>query len=651
MTLSKLSLRNARRQARDYLVYFAAMVMAAALLYSFNGLMFSREILTLSKMMAQMPMLIVMVSIAVVCVFGWLASYSTGFILSCRSRELGTYLLIGLENKQVARLFFQENLMVGGCALVLGLLSGNLLFQAMRAVVFALFGQAYHFSFAFSFPAAGLTAVYFVLIYLLALGRSRRRIRKTQIYDLIYFEKKNENAVIGSGRSRKGIFAVSIALGIAGALLMMAGDLSLGMVGAGLLVVFLYGFFLSFASGIPAFFDRHPAGKYKKHRLLVFRMLTAKVATMGVLMATLSMIFTGTLISEGAGLVFRGLFVGRSAEKTCFDLYIGGSKGGIHKEYLDYIEGNIPIDRCRQYTVYESQDTRLIDYVNVKEAYLDYGYGGDPVIGYSDYAALRALAGYEAAEPAQGKYFIHCMSYLEAAFRGYDEELILGGATLSPGGIYTEHFLQRYGEGNGHEFILVVPDEAAKACTVHHHAYAAKTLAPVGEEIYDGLCAIRDEAEVRTGDYDAVYSKAAEEAQAASGTATAVFPLYFLALALTVTAATILTIQQLAESGRYKRQFALLHRLGMDVGEMKRALWHWSAIYYAMPAVPALLVGVPVLLNLARTPEPGVMVGWSSPAAVAGIAAGLFFLIYGVYILLAYTSLIRNVLPEEKDTP
>ena len=48
MTLSKLSLRNARRQARDYLVYFVTVVMAAALLYSFNGLVFSREVQQLS---------------------------------------------------------------------------------------------------------------------------------------------------------------------------------------------------------------------------------------------------------------------------------------------------------------------------------------------------------------------------------------------------------------------------------------------------------------------------------------------------------------------------------------------------------------------------------------------------------------------------
>ena len=42
VTLYKLSWRNARRQARDYLVYFVTIVMAAALIYAFNGLVFSR---------------------------------------------------------------------------------------------------------------------------------------------------------------------------------------------------------------------------------------------------------------------------------------------------------------------------------------------------------------------------------------------------------------------------------------------------------------------------------------------------------------------------------------------------------------------------------------------------------------------------------
>ena len=123
------------------------------------------------------------------------------------------------------------------------------------------------------------------------------------------------------------------------------------------------------------------------------------------------------------------------------------------------------------------------------------------------------------------------------------------------------------------------------------------------------------------------------------------FPLFYLALALTVTAASILTIQQLSETEHYRQQFVLLRKLGMARREMGGALRNQFAIYYAMPAVPPILIAVPFILNLAQTPEPGVMIGMSSPAAILTISLGAFFLIYAVYILLAYTSLKRNVLP------
>lgn len=130
MTLSKLSIRNAKRQAGDYMIYFVTIVMVGAMLYAFNCLVFSEEIHALSGMMDNMTLTIVLASIAVIFIIGWLVSYITGFMLSRRSREFGIYLLIGLENDQVARLFFLENLSAGGIALLFGLPLGNLVYQA-----------------------------------------------------------------------------------------------------------------------------------------------------------------------------------------------------------------------------------------------------------------------------------------------------------------------------------------------------------------------------------------------------------------------------------------------------------------------------------------------------------------------------------------
>ena len=46
-----------------------------------------------------------------------------------------------------------------------------------------------------------------------------------------------------------------------------------------------------------------------------------------------------------------------------------------------------------------------------------------------------------------------------------------------------------------------------------------------------------------------------------------------------------------------------------------------------------------------QRPEPGIMVGTSSPGSIIAVSLGLFFLIYAIYILLAYHSLKRNALP------
>ena len=650
VTLSELSLRNAKRQARDYLVYFVTVVMAAALLYSFNGLVFSQEIITLSKGISVLPLMIVLASVVVVCVFGWLVAYATRFMLLRRGRELGLYLLIGLENRQLARLFFLENLAVGGCALVLGTALGGLLYQSFRAIVLALFGLPYAFSFGFSLPALGLTVLYFALIYLFALRRSRKYIRRANIHDLIYVDRTNEGMVIQTGNVRRWMFSFSIVLGVAGTCLLMAGGAIFGIIGAGCVIAFLFGFFLSFASGVPAFFDRRPARKYRGQSLLVFRTLTAKLATMGVLMATISMIFTATLISEGAGLVFRGLFAGRAAENACFDLYIGAAGDGpVSQDYFDFIQDNISVEWELHYCVYQAEDSRVMDYVEgMGEDYHRY-FDRDPVLRYSDYAALRAIAGYPPVELKRGEYLIHCRAYLEKHLTGYTQPISLGGASLIPGGVHTEHLLQNYDTGNGARYILVVPDEAADGLPVFHHAYAAKTTQPVTEAQFDVLCDINyrlGEQNLLEPSYDEIHTKASENAEEAVQTVLFVFPLFYLALALTMTAATILTIQQLSETERYKKQFQLLQKLGMDRREMAKALGHQFAIYYALPAVPPVLIGIPFILHLSHAPEPGVMVGMNSPGAIVLISLGIFFLIYAIYILLAYTSLKRNVLPK-----
>lgn len=643
--LTKLSLRNAKRQARDYLVYFITLVMSAALMYAFNNLIFSEEVQILAINISALPLIIVFASIVVVCIIGWLVSYTTGFMLQRRSREFGTYILIGLENEQVARLFLLENLVVGGFALIAGIPLGSFLFQAMRAIILAMFGMTYAFAFSISPKAALLAILYFMLIFLSAQRKSRKSIRSMKIYDLIYFEKHHEDIVIQTSRKRRRIFTASLVLGFVGTLLLLMGNMLLGVIGAGCIIAFLYGFFLSFASGVPAFFAKRPARKYQGQTLLVFRTLTAKLATVGTLMATISLLFTAVLISEGTGQCFNALFWGR-AEWYAFDLFISiKSEAQDHAPYLDYIESSIPVQESRIYSIYLNDNAQVLDYIDKQTEYY-HSFSEDTLMKYSDYAALRKIMGYPPAALEPGSYLVHCMPFLEKMMQEYDNPVAIGDRNLTPCGVYTEPFTQTFDSGNGCQYLLVVPDEVLAGCTVSHRIYAARTCEPVSEEQFQALQRIQNDT--NRPDYDWLCAKSQEEAEAASCTVLFVFPLYYLALILTMTAAAILTIQQLAESDRYRKQFALLKKLGMSRSEMTRALRGQFVIYYAMPAIPPVLIGVPFVYNLGNEVEPGTLFGFNSPLYIVLSTLILFFIIYAVYIVLAYTGLKRNVLPEQE---
>lgn len=698
MTLSKISLRNARRQTGDYLVYLVTVILSAALIHAFNGLVFSQELMALSSFMESLPVFIIMASILVIAVMGWLIHYVTAFMLTRRSRELGTYILIGLEHGQVARLFFLENLAVGGGALVLGLLLGNLIFQVLRAITLSLFHAPYTFSLAVSPRAVALTIVYFAAIYLLVLLKSRKRIRNMNIHDLIYFEKKNEEHFVKKSRNRRKLFTAAILSGIVGTPLLLTGKMPVILLGIACILIFLYGFFLSFSSGVPAYFEKRPGKKYTGHALLLFRGLSSKLNTMGLTMATISLLFTVTLICDGMGMLFGALFQSRVDGSICFDIFIGaeakgseagGSDAGItesaaeavystdsadlaasafpgsiqnpesHMEsafpefqpYLEYIRDEIPLRASMQYYIYQGENAQVTDYINENAEYYAY-YTYDPLMAYSDYAALREMLGYSEVALEPGHYIVHCMEYLGNLMEDYEYVVSIGGNQLSPGGVYTEHFTQKLWDGNGRGFLLVVPDECLTSRPVSHSVYGVMTSQPLTQEQDDRLEEIHENCNggsaglnYFTTGYLTLMTRTSLAREYAAMSACTIFPLYYLALILTMASATILTVQQLDESARYRKQFTLLRKLGMDGREMSQALRKQFAIYYAMPALPPLLISIPFLCAMSRNFEPGTITGPAHLAGILGTALGLFFLIYFLYILMAYSSLKRSVLP------
>ncbi len=141
----------------------------------------------------------------------------TRFILEKRSREFGTYLLLGIPNRDVASLFVRENLLMGAGAFIISLLVGSFLYQILDMIIMRIFQAQYQIQFQFSAKALALTAGYGAAkSHPFAMVRVRRQLRKIKIRDFLYMEKKNEASALKTGKGHWTLFLAAVAACAAG---------------------------------------------------------------------------------------------------------------------------------------------------------------------------------------------------------------------------------------------------------------------------------------------------------------------------------------------------------------------------------------------------------------------------------------------------
>ena len=99
--LTKLSLRNAGRTWKDYLVFFVTLVLIAAIMFSFNGLLFDPDIRTLETDSYIIAVMLGIATFFILLVLAWLIQYMIRFMMKKRSREFATYLLLGMKRRQI----------------------------------------------------------------------------------------------------------------------------------------------------------------------------------------------------------------------------------------------------------------------------------------------------------------------------------------------------------------------------------------------------------------------------------------------------------------------------------------------------------------------------------------------------------------------
>lgn len=146
--LAKLSFRNAKRQAHDYIIYFVTLTAIFSLIHGLNSLLFAEDdIFPLDDSTFILPM--ILISSLLFSISLWLTSYMTNFILKRRSKEISIYITLGMEPYQISKVFTLENFYISIFALILSFLCGSFVYQVLKAVSFNLLGKPYSLTFSF----------------------------------------------------------------------------------------------------------------------------------------------------------------------------------------------------------------------------------------------------------------------------------------------------------------------------------------------------------------------------------------------------------------------------------------------------------------------------------------------------------------------
>ncbi len=684
----KLAYRNMKRSARDYLVYLLTMTVINALMYAFNSLIFQNGLRGYFEVEGIMEVMIGLATVFIVLIVAWLIHYMVGFMLEKRSDEFGIYLLLGMEKKDVSSLYLKENLMLGGISFLLGSLLGILFQQVVEAVMFAMVRMEYRLHISFHGRTALMTLACFAGCYLLALFRCRWKFRKMNIKGLMDAKRQNEEIKEGREGARRILLPVSVVFILVFwawfERLQSVLGVSVFLVG---LVVTIYLFYWGISAWLICYVRGRDALVYQGQNLFLLRQFAAKVRTMQFTMGTLTSLFTLALIGASLALMFSDYENTVLEGKFPFDVQVYSKDVSDNfKEELEMLERHTEVSSHYVYRIYTDKgrqaNTWLLanleawgtmyqdragrpDKGKIEKMLLEGGvyYPYDTYMGISDYNCLREMLGYPKVSLEGTEYLVQVKPRLLGELQEIGKDLEIKNASgdgfLSCKGVYGEYFSQ---DGhNGADYVIVVPDGVLGRMEPFYSELVAalEGTAPLGlgdrlaaaggdrlpEFKWDsenGFCCGSDniisavlEHEVRDNMIPEIKYMLAS----------VIIPLFYIGIVYVCVAVTVLSVQQLSDSAKYKLRYGLLAKLGLEQAQIQRLVRRQLAAYYLCPALLAIVISGKMILFVSRQ----FVIATGVPTMPGGFflrSILLFFGIYLVYFVVTYVGFLRNVQQE-----
>ena len=611
--LSKLAFRNVKKSIKDYIIYLITITISFSLIFALNLVSSSEAVIELSKGLDRFAYLLYGINATVILVISYLINYTTKFMFQKRSKEFGMYMLLGIKKKKITKMFLLENLLIGLIALLIAIPIGFLASQFVSMVIVSLLGLPQAIFIELNLTSIGLLVLYFVIIYILVLFRANRRMKKISIHELLYLEKQNEEKIMKKKNHRTIIFIISVILGVLGLYIwnsqfkleQMSNQTAPMYLGLSMLLIIIsiYGIMISVADFILSVVLNNKKIKYSKDNLFVARCFSSKARTMGFTLGTLSMLITFTLFFLNVSSINKGLYDYQINVEAPYDISVANSKENLPK-FLEVIDEDYTIENEYIYDIYVDKTASILsteagyDYTSEDNRY-------DPVIKLSDYNELQELRNLDTITLNDDEYSI----ITDASGKAYINELdstkeitMSNGVKLKQKEILTEGYW--LGLANS-TYTIIVPDDKINNLEIEDSHLVVNTKedtsvefeTKIEEKMEDYISYINGKGKKVIEHYKISVRGALIEETNTMTTIICSICLY-MAFIFIASVGTILAIQSLTDSTKYRYRYDVLNRLGVKKEKIYKTIRKQLLVLFGLPIIYPIIISFCLITSI-----------------------------------------------------
>ena len=669
----KLAIHNVRRSLRA--IYFLTLTFGLCLFYVFNSMDSQQAMTSLNSNQREIIQLLTSaigyVSIFISFILGFLVVYSNRFLMKRRKKELGIYMLLGMDKGKISRILIIETLLIGIFSLGIGLAVGIFASQGLSAITAGIFEMDLSsFQFTFSLSAFYKTLLYFGIIFLIVMIFNTISISKYKLITLLQASRKNESFKVRNIWISIIAFIVSIACFAAAYYLVLtrgweSGGILLTCIILGCVGTLL--FFFSLSGILLRVIKANKKLYYKGLNMFIFRQISSKINTAFISIGLICLMLFVTMVTFSAGISIAHASSQAVKSAAPYDISISKSiyqddtqtQPTENKKVTETFQLQSQLDLYSKNHIEIALYNNLLTISDLPNVLPDVPSTAQNspmrAVSLSDFNRVLESQGKETISLGDNEFAINCNSYLvEPYYHMQNNQSItfngkqyqLGIHKLLQETLSTDYSLIDSGT-------IVLPDSALNGLTPNEHIlnvlyrqsdsdYAQGATEAFQNSITENI------QNNGTNNESYGYSIIDKEGVYQSNVGTSVivsFIAIYIGLIFLITCVAILALQQLAEASDNTVRYNLLRKLGADPKMIHHALFTQIAIYFAMPLLLAIVhtvVGIKFSSTMVQMFGSG-----TSILTMSLVTAGIMLVVYGGYFLATYWGCKSMIRPKK----